>query len=34
MSGDALTSTNTALGSVVMSVQYDAGNLPFTNKQA
>jgi hypothetical protein len=34
MSADALNSTNTALGQVILSVQYDAANPPFTNKQA
>jgi hypothetical protein len=32
MSADALNSVNTALGSVVLSVQYDAANGPFTYK--
>jgi hypothetical protein len=32
MSADALNSVNTALGQVIMSVQYDAANLPFVNK--
>lgn len=30
-SSDALNSTNTALGQVIMSCQYDAANPPFTN---
>jgi hypothetical protein len=34
MSADALNSTNTALGQVILSVQYDAANAAFTNKQA
>lgn len=33
MSADALNSTNTALGQVIMSAQYNAGNPDFTNKQ-
>lgn len=33
MSADALNSTNTALGQVIMSFQYDANNAPFQNKQ-
>lgn len=32
MSVDALNSVNTALGQVILSVQYDAANAPFTNK--
>lgn len=32
MSGNALNSTNTALGQIIMSAQYDAGNAPFTDK--
>lgn len=32
-SADALNSTNTALGTVAMAVQYRAGATPFTNKQ-
>nr|WAE42863.1 MAG: capsid protein [Cressdnaviricota sp.] len=33
MSSDALNSTNTALGSVIMSTDYNAGSTPFANKQ-
>lgn len=33
MSGDALTSTNTALGTVVMCTDYDSADQPFTSKQ-
>lgn len=33
MSGDALTSTNTALGTVIMGSQYDSYDLPWTSKQ-
>jgi len=33
MSGDALTSTNTALGTVIMATQYNVYNPPFINKQ-
>lgn len=32
-SGNALSSTNAALGEVVLSTQYDSVNTPFTNKQ-
>lgn len=32
MSSDALNSTNTALGSVIMATQYNSVNAPFTNK--
>jgi len=32
MSADALNSTNTALGSVIMATQYNAANPPFTSK--
>lgn len=32
MSGDAITSVNTALGSVIMATQYNAANPPFSNK--
>lgn len=31
-SADALNSTNTALGTVIMSTDYNAGNTPFANK--
>jgi len=31
-SADALNSTNTALGTVIMSTDYNAGNSPFANK--
>ncbi|AYP28894.1 MAG: coat protein [Cressdnaviricota sp.] len=33
MSSDALNSTNTALGSVVMCTDYDSKDVPFTSKQ-
>lgn len=33
MSGDALTSSNTALGTVVMCTDYDSADAPFTSKQ-
>lgn len=33
MSADALNSTNTALGSVVMATDYDSADVPFTSKQ-
>lgn len=33
MSGDALNSVNTALGSVIMSSDYDSSDNPFTTKQ-
>lgn len=33
MSADALNSTNTALGSVVMATDYDSADASFTNKQ-
>lgn len=33
MSADALNSTNTALGSVVMATDYDSKDAPFTSKQ-
>nr|QKV51219.1 putative capsid protein [Crucivirus sp.] len=33
-SSDALNSTNTALGSVVMSTDYNSGNAPYASKQA
>lgn len=33
-SSDALNSTNTALGSVLMTTQYDAADAPFTDKQS
>lgn len=33
MSSDALNSTNTALGSVIMSTDYDSADLTFTSKQ-
>jgi len=33
MSSDALNSTNTALGTVVMATQYNVMEAPFTNKQ-
>lgn len=33
MSGDALTSTNTALGSVIMATDYDSKDSAFTTKQ-
>lgn len=33
MSADALNSTNTALGSVVMSTDYDSADAPFNSKQ-
>lgn len=33
MSSDALNSTNTALGSVIMATDYDSKDLPFTSKQ-
>lgn len=33
MSSDALNSTNTALGSVIMSTDYDSADNPFTSKQ-
>lgn len=33
MSADALNSTNTALGQVILSAQYNSGNPDFTNKQ-
>jgi len=33
MSSDALNSTNTALGSVVMATDYDSKDAPFTTKQ-
>lgn len=33
MSGDALTSNNTALGTVVMCTDYDSADAPFTSKQ-
>jgi hypothetical protein len=32
-SGDALNSTNTALGSVIMAADYNAGSTGYTNKQ-
>lgn len=32
-SGDALNSTNTALGSVILAADYNAGSTGFTNKQ-
>lgn len=34
MSGDALTSTNTALGTVIMATDYNVLAAPFTNKSA
>lgn len=33
MSSDALNSTNTALGSVIMATDYDSKDAPFTSKQ-
>lgn len=33
MSGDSLTATNTALGSVIMATQYNAANSQFSSKQ-
>lgn len=33
MSADALNSTNTALGSVVMCTDYDSADVPFSSKQ-
>nr|QKV51296.1 putative capsid protein [Crucivirus sp.] len=33
MSSDALNSTNTALGSVIMAADYDSKDVPFTTKQ-
>lgn len=32
-SGDALTSKNTALGSVIMATDYDTNHIPFTDKR-
>jgi len=34
LSSDALSSTNTALGAVIMSTDYNAGNNPYASKQA